>query len=398
MMPMNPTGPPTETAAPVASEALKNASALRARHVEAARAGALGAEAEQVQRPRAATRRSPNETTASGSAVEDRLVAADVEIPHQPAQDPERLREVREVLHEQDQRREERVHRDAGEQQHVGREAAVARARERVDDRRRRASEPAKLAAGTAGMPAHANVQPNVIASIAPSAAPADTPSVNGVASGLRSSPWKTTPADASIAPTSAPASVRGSRAMKKICASTLSANGIAEVEGAAQADAGRSDERREHDGADRERPEHRERRREPPAERRRHRPRLRGCARAERPTSRPAGCRCDLGFDAVERPDRLRRQDVRGRPCREHAPAAQQHERAAQRRGEVEVVRRDDDRHRDARLEIAQERGDLELVGEIERRRRLVEEQHRVSTVAARRRRDVRSAPAPRR
>ena len=67
----------------------------------------------------------------------------------------------------------------------------------------------------------------NVIARTAPSAAPVETPSVNGVASGLRSSPWKTTPAEAKSAPTQAPASVRGSRATKKICASTLSANGI---------------------------------------------------------------------------------------------------------------------------------------------------------------------------
>ena len=75
-------------------------------------------------------------------------------------------------------------------------------------------------------MPASASVGAKVMASIAPSAAPAETPSVNGVASGLRSRPWKTTPADASVEPTSAPASVRGSRAMKKICASGLSANG----------------------------------------------------------------------------------------------------------------------------------------------------------------------------
>ena len=70
-------------------------------------------------------------------------------------------------------------------------------------------------------------VPPKMITSIAPSDAPAETPSVNGVASGLRSSAWKTTPAAASAAPTSAPASTRGSRATKKICASTLSANGI---------------------------------------------------------------------------------------------------------------------------------------------------------------------------
>jgi hypothetical protein len=51
---------------------------------------------------------------------------------------------------------------------------------------------------------------------------------VNGVASGLRSSPWNTTPAEASIDPTRAPASVRGRRATKKICASTFSPNGTA--------------------------------------------------------------------------------------------------------------------------------------------------------------------------
>ncbi len=49
------------------------------------------------------------------------------------------------------------------------------------------ASEPMKLAAAAAVTPAHANDQLNVIASMAPSAAPADTPSVNGVASGFRS-------------------------------------------------------------------------------------------------------------------------------------------------------------------------------------------------------------------
>ena len=64
-------------------------------------------------------------------------------------------------------------------------------------------------------------------ASIAPSDAPAETPSVNGVASGLRSSACRTTPAAASVAPTRPPARTRGSRATKKICASTLSSHGI---------------------------------------------------------------------------------------------------------------------------------------------------------------------------
>ena len=51
-------------------------------------------------------------------------------------------------------------------------------------------------------MPRNASDRLNVIASIAPSAAPVDTPSVKGVASGFRSSPWNTTPAEAKSAPT----------------------------------------------------------------------------------------------------------------------------------------------------------------------------------------------------
>src|SRR5262247_2727743 len=62
---------------------------------------------------------------------------------------------------------------------------------------------------------------------IAPSVAPADTPSVSGEASGLRNSAWKTAPASAMLLPTSAAATTRGSRATKNTCASTLSANGI---------------------------------------------------------------------------------------------------------------------------------------------------------------------------
>ena len=88
---------------------------------------------------------------------------------------------------------------------------------------------PARLAAGTGDHGPTARVPPRMMTSIAPSEAPAETPSVNGVASGLRSSAWNTTPADASAAPTSAPASMRGRRAMNRICASTLLANGIDE-------------------------------------------------------------------------------------------------------------------------------------------------------------------------
>ena len=121
-------------------------------------------------------------------------------------------------------------------------------------------SEPAKLATGTAEMPTPPSDQLNVIASIAPSAAPAETPSVNGVASGLRSSPWNTTPAAASSAPTQR----AGERARQPRDEEDLRVDVVGErdrrVEGAAQADRRRADERREQ-STQRERAEAGERR-----------------------------------------------------------------------------------------------------------------------------------------
>ena len=52
MMPTKPIGPPIETAAPVASEALKNATRCARATIQPARLGAVGAEAQQIQRPR----------------------------------------------------------------------------------------------------------------------------------------------------------------------------------------------------------------------------------------------------------------------------------------------------------------------------------------------------------
>ena len=211
-MPTKPMGPPTETAAPVASDAAKNAMRC-ARTTFTPRAPAASAPRLSRFSGRASQANAANATTTSGSAASNRRVAGDVEVAHQPPQGAERLREVAEVLHEQDQRGEERVQRDAGQQQHRRREPAMPRRRQRVDDERRRECAPSRLAEAT---PPTAQPAPNVIASIAPSDAPAETPSVYGVASGLRSSPWNTTPAAASVPPTSAAASARGSRAMKR--------------------------------------------------------------------------------------------------------------------------------------------------------------------------------------
>ena len=96
---------------------------------------------------------------------------------------------------QEDQRREQRVQRDARQQQHVCRKAPVSRDCHQVDDQDRaeRAEEAGR------GTVAHAAARraADVRTSIAPSAAPAEMPSVKGVASGLRSSAWNTTPDEA---------------------------------------------------------------------------------------------------------------------------------------------------------------------------------------------------------
>jgi hypothetical protein len=85
-------------------------------------------------------------------------------------------------------------------------------------------SDPTNAATGTAEIPMKRSDQLNVIASTAPSAAPVETPSVKGVARGLRSSPWKTTPAAAKSAPTQAPAraaAARRRRSARRRCPGT---------------------------------------------------------------------------------------------------------------------------------------------------------------------------------
>ncbi len=206
-------------------------------------------------------------------------------------------------------------------------------------------SAPAKLASGTALTPATASGVPKVIASIAPSAAPADTPSVNGVASGLRSSACSTTPAAASVAPTSAPASVRGRRATKKICASTLSAKGMRRSNTRANDDRRGADERREQAG----RPP---RRRRTPSDREPDAPTNRHGVRPLGPSTDAAGTtvRCPASSwkltsasHAVQRLHGVGREHLARGAVRHHAPVAQQHQlaRTTTRRGSGRASRR---------------------------------------------------------
>ena len=94
----------------------------------------------------------------------------------------------------------------------------------------------------------------NVMTRIAPSAAPADTPSVNGVASGLRSSACMTTPAAASVAPTTAPVSTRGMPGDEEDLRVDVVGKRNRAIERAREADVRAADERREHARGDGER------------------------------------------------------------------------------------------------------------------------------------------------
>ena len=226
----------------------------------------------------------------------------------------------------------------------------------------------------------------NVSASIAPSAAPAETPSVNGVASGLRSSACNTTPDAASDDPTSAPASTRGSRATKKICASVLSANGTDESKTRRRLiDVEPTSGARRHTmtaAAPKSSQVDRDPARDAHA-------RGDSCARAERNHRELSGSRVrgDIDVDAVQLADQRRLEHRRGRAGRQDAPLMQQHELVAEARRKIQIVRRDDDRQVALAVQPCENRANFELVGEIERGRRLVE-QSRMSGLCA-------SAPA---
>ena len=83
-----------------------------------------------------------------------------------------------------------------------------------------------------------------------------------------------------------------------------------------------------------------------------------------------------DVGVHAVQRLHGVGRQHVARRPAATTRPSRSSTSSLAQRRGEVQVVRRDDHREAALRVEPAEQRRDLDLVVQVERRRRLVEQQ----------------------
>ena len=159
MIPMKPIGPPSETAAPVASDALKKASRCARDHVDAARGRRCRVPALSRLSARGSHAKIANAAAEqAGAPTRIGLIAADVEIAHQPAQRAERLGEVRKVLNEQNERREERVQRDAGEQEHVSREPRCRAYAKRVHDGDR-AERAREARDGTAVRPPKPSVQ-----------------------------------------------------------------------------------------------------------------------------------------------------------------------------------------------------------------------------------------------
>src|SRR5262245_41400095 len=195
-------------------------------------------------------------------------------------------------------------------------------------------ADPAKLAIGIADTPNTDTSRWNAMTMIAPSAAPAETPSVSGDASGFLSSAWNTTPATANALPTSAAAITRGSRATKNTCASTFSANGIERsnarvklidvlpTSGAVRHTTNASAPKPAIVSAMRRRT---------------------SLNTGHRNDGHVTGARVhrDIGVDAVQRAHGVGRQHAIDRSLRQHAAVLQKHQLRAQRSRKIQIVRR---------------------------------------------------------
>jgi hypothetical protein len=83
------------------------------------------------------------------------------------------------------------------------------------------------------------------------------------------------------------------------------------------------------------------------------------------------------VGLDVIELPHHGGRQYFVGRAVPEQTPVAQQRQRVAHRCREIEVVGGHHHRHVLLAAQLAQQRRHFELVAEVERCRRFVEQQH---------------------
>src|SRR3954468_2055336 len=370
MMPTNPTGPASDTDAPVASEALSSAT-RSARSTSTPRAAAASPPTLNRSSTRGSVANPAHDAPIGTSAA--RIGPYDA-----TSSDPISQRTVRNVSVKSARYCTNAITADssacsvtpASSSTIVELPRALA-----VDSANTMISapiEPAKLASGTPEAPATETSRFRMMASIAPSEAPAETPSVSGDASGLRSSAWKTTPARARLLPTSAAARTRGSRATKKICASRLSAygrdrsntalrwigvpptSGASSTAPAASAPNARS------------------------VQPTRRRIAAGSVTAAKGHNQQPACARVELHvcFDLVERANVVGREDVRGGSLSHDAAPFEQHQLIAERGRPAQIVRRDDHRGAAPAVQPSQQRDDLELIGQIEGRGRLVEQQ----------------------
>ena len=135
-MPTKPIGPARATAAPVASEALTNAQRC-VRATSTPRDAARSAPTLSRFSDDGSMAKPANAASSSGSAARIGSKPPTSRSPISHRDGAIHLGEVGQVLHEQDQRREERVQRHARQQQHGGRHRAARRRGQPVDERRR---------------------------------------------------------------------------------------------------------------------------------------------------------------------------------------------------------------------------------------------------------------------
>jgi hypothetical protein len=83
-----------------------------------------------------------------------------------------------------------------------------------------------------------------------------------------------------------------------------------------------------------------------------------------------------DLDVDAVDLAHVARRQHLVGRAAGDRQPLTNEQQAVAECARQTEVVRRDDDRDVSILVQLPQQRRDFELVAEVQRRSRLVEQQ----------------------
>ena len=225
------------------------------------------------------------------------------------------------------------------------------------------------------------------MASIAPSAAPADTPRVNGVASGLRSSAWRTTPGRRQRGADQR----RGEHARQPRHEEDLRVDVVGPrhrpVERAPQADrrAADSGAATRHERATP--PKSSTRRQQPPARPPSSIAAAMPAASSGTTSSWPPRCVHDLGLDVVERAHVAGVSTSAVRPAASTRPSAAAPASRQIPRREREVVRRDHDR--DAALGVELERAvpRSRAGAEVERRGRLVEQQHALAWLELRQR-----------